>query len=297
MFILALNSLSLTPGTKPSDFPLVLFLPGLAYRDQVLKENAPHFILAHSIPKKKKKKKDPKPTEGCLATQPNFTAREQMFPSPSLGMWRDFIYCSRPFINCQDQGEWMDSVRGTWGYKTTGKSCWCFSKHLEPQRGTAQFQGITSQGHHSPIVWTHSENISLNGADSGPSLKPSSAFPLISVCSGSGAPAQPQCEPRFSSHNPTTPRLCRAPVGCSLAPGFGETPISSWLCSAPLDLVQPSPSLPDLGGICKKKGDVRKRNSGVLSFPRQVRGWELPAAPASFPEQMSAPCSIRPLPL
>lgn len=202
MFILALNSLSLTLGMKPSDFPLVLFLPGLGYRDQVLKENAPHFILAHSILKKK-----PKPTEGHLATQPNFTAREQMFPSPSLGVRRDFIYCSRQFINCQDQGEWMDSVRGTWGCKATGKSCWCFSKSLELQRATAQFQGITSQGHHSPIVWTHSENNSLNGADSGPSLKPSSAFPLISVCCGSGVPAQPLCEPRLSSHNPTTPRL------------------------------------------------------------------------------------------
>lgn len=66
MFILALNSLSLTPGTKPSDFPLVLFLPGLAYRDQVLKENAPHFILAHSIPKKKKKRKTQNPQKAAL---------------------------------------------------------------------------------------------------------------------------------------------------------------------------------------------------------------------------------------
>lgn len=79
MFILALNSLSLTPGTKPSDFPLVLFLPGLGYRDQVLEENTPQFLLAHSTLKKS-------PLEDPLPTQPNFTAQEQMFPSPSLGM-------------------------------------------------------------------------------------------------------------------------------------------------------------------------------------------------------------------
>lgn len=137
MFILALNSLSLTPGTKPSEFPLVLFLPGPGYRDQVLEENKPHFILAHSTLKKK-------PTEDPPPTQPNFTAQEQTFPSPSLGMWRDFIYYTSQFINCQDQGEWMDSVRGTWGYKTTGKSCWCSSKYLDLQRATEQFQGIIS---------------------------------------------------------------------------------------------------------------------------------------------------------
>lgn len=103
----------------------------------------------------------------------------------------------------------MDSVRGTRGYKTTGKSCWCFSKYLELLRTTEQFQGIVSQGDHSLIFWTHSENNSLNGAVSGTSLKPRSDFPFISVCSGSGPPVQPLdlCDPRFSSHNPTTPRL------------------------------------------------------------------------------------------
>lgn len=59
MFILALSSLSLTPGTKPSEFPLVLFSPGLGYRDQVLEENTPHFILAHSTLKKKPTEEPP----------------------------------------------------------------------------------------------------------------------------------------------------------------------------------------------------------------------------------------------
>lgn len=109
-------------------------------------------------------------------------------------------------------------------------------------------------------------------------------------------PAQPWdvCEPRFSSHNPTAPS---GELAWLLVLVKHRIPLGSALY---LDFVQqPSSSLPDLGGICKKKGDVRKRSSGVLrvGFPWQAWGWELPAAPASFPEQMSTPCSIRPLPL
>lgn len=38
-----------------------------------------------------------------------------MFPSPSLGVWRDFIYCSRQFINCQNRGNggiWLEEPGG-----------------------------------------------------------------------------------------------------------------------------------------------------------------------------------------
>lgn len=150
-------------------------------------------------------------------------------------MWRDFIYCSRQFINYQDQGEWMGSVRGTWGYKTTGKSCWCFSKYPELQRATEQFQGIISHGDHSLIVWAQSENNSLNGTVSGTSLNPRSAFPLISVCSGSGPPEQPLelCEPRFSTRNLTSPGCSRARAGSSLGSCLRwnmKFPLASALC-------------------------------------------------------------------
>lgn len=165
----------------------------------------------------------------------------------------------------------MDSVRGTWGFKTTGKSCWCFSKYLELQRATEQFRGIISQGNFSLIFWTHSENNSLNGSASGTSLKPRSAFPLISVCSGSGPPEHRSggaFQVLLTQPHPTQ-AAAELVWGARWAPGFGETQISFWLCSAHLDFVLPSSSLPDLGGICKKKGDVRKRNSGVLrvGFP------------------------------
>lgn len=153
----------------------------------------------------------------------------------------------------------MDSVRGMWGYKTTGKSCWCFPKYLDLQRATEQFQGIIFGGGHSLIFWTHSENNSLN-AGSGPSFKPRSAFPLISVCSGSGPPSSTALGCVQAQVLLTQPQHTQ--WGACLAPGSGETQISSWLCSAHLDFMhQPSSSLPDLGGICKKKGDVRKRNS------------------------------------
>lgn len=67
-----------------------------------------------------------------------------------------------------------------------------------------------------------------------------------------------------------------------------EFPVGSASCIRVL--LQPRSCLPDLGGIFKKV-DVRKRSSQALRvcFPPQraerlrVQGWELPAAPASFP--------------
>lgn len=137
MFILALNSLSLTPGTNPSDFPLVLLLPGLGYRGQVLKENTPHFILAHSILKKK-------PTEDPFPHSQILQPRSKRSP-PHPWRWGGILFIlADNSLTVRIRGEWMDSVRGTWGYKSTGKSCWCFSKYLDLQKATEQFQGIIS---------------------------------------------------------------------------------------------------------------------------------------------------------
>ena len=100
---------------------------------------------------------------------------------------------------------------------------------------------------------------------------------------------------RFASHNPAAPALqpeheLAAPWS-RLALAFGKMRIFPGLCFVHLDFLQPSSSSQDLGGKCKKKVDVRKGSWWALEvcFPPQqagrmrAQGWELPAAPASFP--------------